>query len=103
MWDGIKKQMVNSHVIVILNTMDAVALTELDGCVGHHSAQGCRLGCDIKRRHKPSSGHYYAAHLHPNSYAGSGCDHLDINIRNLSKPSPGTYVAQLAKVVLATD
>ena len=103
MWDGIKKQTVNSHVIAILNTTDAVALTELDGCVSHHGAQGCRLGCDMKGRHKPSSGHYYAAHLCPNSYAGSGCDHLDIDIRNLSKPSPRTYAAQLAKVVLATD
>jgi hypothetical protein len=102
-WDGIKKQTVNSRVIVILNTADAVALTELDGRVGHHGAQGCRLGCDMKGRHKPSSGHYYAAHLCPNGYAGSGCDHPDIDIRNLSKASPGTYAAQLAKVVLATD
>lgn len=102
-WDGLKEETVNSRVIVILNTADAVALTELDGRVGHHGAQGCRLGCDMKGRHKPSSGHYYAAHLRPNGYAGSGCDHPDIDIRNLSKPSPEIYETQLAKVILATD
>ncbi|EDR05626.1 uncharacterized protein LACBIDRAFT_329489 [Laccaria bicolor S238N-H82] len=69
-WDGLKEETVNSHVIVILNMADAVALTELDGCVGHH---------------------------------GSGCDHPDIDIRNLSRPSPEIYKKQLEKVVLATD
>ncbi|KIK07040.1 hypothetical protein K443DRAFT_25755, partial [Laccaria amethystina LaAM-08-1] len=54
-WDGLKEETVNSRVIVILNTANAVALTELDGRVGHHGAQGCRLGCDMKGRHKPSS------------------------------------------------
>lgn len=103
MWDGLKEEIVNSRIIVILNTADAVALTEIDGRVGHHGAQGCRLGCDMKGRHKPSSGHYYAAHLCPNGYAGSGCDHPDIDIRNLSRPSPGIYETQLEKVVLATD
>jgi hypothetical protein len=102
-WDGLKEQTVNSRVVVILNTADAVALTELDGRVGHHGAQDCRLGCDMKGRHKLTSGHYYAAHLCPNGYAGSGCDHPDIDIRNLSKPSPRIYEAQLAKVVLVTD
>ncbi|KIM35961.1 hypothetical protein M413DRAFT_78832 [Hebeloma cylindrosporum] len=102
-WDGLKDETVNSRVIVILNTADAVALTELDGRVGHHGAQGCRLGCDMKGRHKPSSGHYYAAHLRPNGYTGSGCDHPDIDIRNLSKPSPEIYEAQLKKIILSAD
>ena len=42
-WDGLKEEVINSCMIVILNMADAVALTELDGCVGHHNAQGCRL------------------------------------------------------------
>ena len=74
-WDGLKEETVNSRVIVILNTADAVALTELDGRVGHHGAQGCRLGCYMKGRHKPSSGHYYAVHLCPNGYVGSRAAH----------------------------
>jgi hypothetical protein len=102
-WDGLKEETINSRVVVLLNTADAVALTELDGRVGHHGAQGCRLGCDMKGRHKPSSGHYYAAHLRPNNYTVAGCDHPDIDIRNLSKPSPEVYETQLAKVVQATD
>ena len=103
MWDELKEKIVDSCVIVILNTADAMALTKLDGCVGHHGAQRCRLGCDMKGRHKPSSWHYHAVHLCPNGYVGSGCDHPDINIRNLSRPSPRIYKTQLEKVVLATD
>jgi len=102
-WDGLKGEIINSRVIVLLNTADAVALTELDGRVGHHGAQGCRLGCDMKGRHKPSSGHYYAAHLRPNSYTIPGCDHPDIDFRNLTKPSPEIYETQLSKIIHATD
>jgi hypothetical protein len=57
----------------------------------------------MKGRHKPSSGHYYTAHLCLNGYAGSSCDHPNIDIRNFSKPSPAMYAIQLAKIVLATD
>jgi len=102
-WDGLKEEIIYSRVIVLLNTADAVALTELDGRVGHHGAQGCRLGCSMKGRHKPSSGHYYAVHLRPNAYTVSGCDHPDIDIRNLTEPSPEIYKTELSKIIHATD
>ena len=102
-WDGLKRKIINSRVVVLLNTADAVALTELDGRVGHHGAQGCRLGCNMKGRHKPSSGHYYAAHLRPNGYSSAGCDHPDIDFRNLSEPSPEIYETELSKIIHATD
>lgn len=57
----------------MFSNADAVGLPELDGRVGHHGAQGCRLGCDMKGRHKPSSGHYCAAHLCPNHYPVDDC------------------------------
>jgi hypothetical protein len=73
-------------------------LIELDGCVGHHGAQVCRVGYDMKGRHKPSSGHYSAAHLRPN-----GSDLAKNSNHNFSRYptalSPHFYVANLNKVV----
>ena len=102
-WDALKEEVINSRVVVLLNTADAVALTELDGRVGHHGAQGCRLGCSMKGRHKPSSGHYYAVHLRPNGYTIAGCDHPDVDIRNLTEPSCEIYETELRKIIQATD
>jgi len=90
-------------VVVLLNTADAVALMELDSHVGHHGAQGCRLGCSMKGQHKPSSGHYYAIHLRPNGYTIAGCDHPDVDIRNLTEPSCAIYETELQKIIHATD
>lgn len=102
-WDALKGAVINSRVVVLLNTADAVALTEIDGRVGHHGAHGCRLGCSMKGRHKPSSGHYYAAHLRPNGYTVAGCDHPDVDIRNLTEPSCEIYETELRKIIHATD
>jgi hypothetical protein len=66
-WDALQEKVILSRIFVILATADAVGLTEIDGRVGHHGAQACCLGCNMKRRHKPRSGHYFAAHLRPNN------------------------------------
>ncbi|KAF8890250.1 hypothetical protein CPB84DRAFT_1837475 [Gymnopilus junonius] len=57
---------VSSRTVLLFATSDAPGLVEVDGRVGHHGTHGCRKGCPMKGRHKPSSGHYYAAHLKPN-------------------------------------
>ena len=49
-WDGLQAAIVSSRIFFILATADAVGLTEIDGHVGHHGAQVCRLGCDMKGR-----------------------------------------------------
>ena len=64
-WDAMKEEFIFSRIIFLFGTADALGLTELDGCVRHHGTYGCRLRCDMKGRHKPNSGHYCAAHLHP--------------------------------------
>jgi hypothetical protein len=65
-WDAEKGQVITSHIALLGGLADAVGLTELDGRVGHHGAQGCRIGCEMVGMHKPNSGHYYAIHLAPN-------------------------------------
>jgi hypothetical protein len=65
-WDSIEADLVLSRIMFFFGTADALGLTEIDGRVGHHGTHGCRLSCAMKGRHKPNSGHYYAAHLCPN-------------------------------------
>lgn len=102
-WDALEDAVIQSRVIFSLAIADAVGMTELDGRVGHHGAQGCRLGCPMKGRHKPNSGHYYAVHLRPNNYSVEDCNHPDVNIRNLGTLSSDSYQQQLAKVTASTD
>jgi hypothetical protein len=102
-WDALRGEVINSRIAFLLGNADAVALPELDGRVGHHGAHGCRISCNMKGRHKPNSGHYFAAHLQPNNYDVQDCNHLDIDIRNLSTPSPEIYAANLQLVVASHD
>ena len=97
-WDALEGTVIQSRIIFSLAIADAIGMTELDGRVGHHGAQGCRLGCPMKGRHKPYSGHYYAVHLKPNDYYVEDCNHPDVNIRNLRALSSESYKLQLAKV-----
>lgn len=40
-WDAGQNEIIQSRIIFILGTADAVGLTEIDGRVGHHGAHGC--------------------------------------------------------------
>src|SRR6267142_338263 len=99
MWDVATSRVIESQIILALSTVDAVGMTELNGHVGHHSARGYRLGCQMKGRHKPHTGHYFAAHVRPNNYTVCDCNHRDIDIRNLGSPSSIDYQEDLLKVV----
>ena len=103
MWDAMTSRIIDSRIILALSTADAVGITELDGRVGHHGARGCRLGCQMKGRHKPHTGHYYAVHLRPNEYTVHDCNHDDIDIRKLNPPSSVDYQQDLLKVVSSLD
>ncbi|KAF8156022.1 hypothetical protein B0H34DRAFT_621141, partial [Crassisporium funariophilum] len=54
-WDFVQNKIILSRIIHLLTEADALGLVEVDGRVGHHGAQGCRIGCPMKGRHKPSS------------------------------------------------
>lgn len=97
-WDALKNETVYSRIVYALGTADAVGMPELDGRVGHHGAQGCCLGCPMKGRHKPNSGHYYAAHMCPENSTVPNCAHPDIDIRNTSPISPEGYRRNLNKL-----
>ncbi|KAG6876719.1 hypothetical protein C0992_012017 [Termitomyces sp. T32_za158] len=102
-WDAKSKKVIYSRILFALGTGDAVAITELDGRVGHHGAQGCHLGCGMKGRHKPNSGHYFAAHLRPNGYTVQSCNHPDINIRELEPLSIEAYKQNVRLLIGSED
>jgi hypothetical protein len=102
-FNGLKKSVVSSRIIVALATADALGLVEIDGRVGHHGAQGCRLGCNMKGRHKPGSGHYYAAHLRPNENLIEDNNHPDVDLRTITPASPAIYHQNLSKVINSVD
>ena len=99
-WDDLLHTSTSSRTYFILGTADAVGLTELDGRVGHHGAQACRMSCNMKGRHKPNSGHYFSVHLRPNGTNSADCNHEDYNFRALPQnPSSETYQTNISKVV----
>jgi hypothetical protein len=103
LWDARVNAVIQSRIIFTLATADALGMTEIDGRVGHHGAHGCQLGCPMKGRHKPHTGHYYAVHLRPNNYTVQDCNHPDINIHNLNTLSSADYQQSLTKVISSTD
>ena len=106
-WDAVKEKVVDSRLNFVMGGADAMGLTELDGRVGHHGTHGCRIGCDMKGRHKPNSGHYYAAHLRPNNSNLDDSNHADFNFRNLEvggqRDSPNIYQEWLKLLIVSRD
>ncbi|KAI0364294.1 hypothetical protein BV20DRAFT_908711, partial [Pilatotrama ljubarskyi] len=44
-WDAAEERLFTSFPIIIFATADSPAMAYLNGLVGHHGAQGCRLYC----------------------------------------------------------
>ena len=105
-WDYCKKRVITTRVIHLMSLADALGLTELDGRVGHHGCKGCRLGCKMKGRHKPSSGHYYSVHLRPNGVNARDCNHPDFDFRapeGIKRESKDDYQANLKRIIESGD
>ena len=103
MWDAVAARTIQTHIILALSTADVLGMTETDWHVGHHGAHGCRLGCLIKGRHKPHTGHYFAVHLKPVNYTVHDCNHPDFQICDINVLSCDNYEHNLFKVVASTD
>ncbi|KAF8806951.1 hypothetical protein BYT27DRAFT_7292543 [Phlegmacium glaucopus] len=90
-WDASRNEVFTSSPFVALGTADGPAMAYLNGLVGHHGKNGCRLYCSITGRHKPGGSHYYPALLKPLNYNVSGSDHGDLLYANLPSCSPDIY------------
>jgi len=99
-WDARMKETILTRIFFLFATADALGLPEIDGCIGHHGNHGCRMSCGMKGRHKPNSGHYYAAHLHPSHSLVEDSNHADFNFRVVPNlPSVQSYQTNLRTVV----
>lgn len=77
-WDSLEQREFVTRPVIIFATADSPAMAYLNGLVGHHGAQGCRLYCALRGRRKPHGPHYYPAMLKPLNYYERGCDHDDV-------------------------
>jgi len=94
------KETILTRIFFLFATADALGLPEIDGRVGHHGTHGCRMSCGMKGRHKPNSGHYYAAHLRPSHSLVEDSNHADFNFRVVPNlPSVQSYQTNLRTVV----
>jgi len=78
-------------------------MTYLNGLTGHKGAYGCRLYCPTPGRHKPGAPTYYPAHLKPDNYSITGCDHNDIDPQRLPATSLEEYKRNLQYVLESKD
>ncbi len=80
-WDAADKRFFISRPIVLFICADTVAMSSINGLVGHSGARGCRLWCPMPSRHKRGTGYYYPAMLKPDG-ARRGANHNDFSARD---------------------
>jgi hypothetical protein len=95
MWDASQQKIVTSKPFFCLATADGPGMAYLNGLVGHHGKNGCRLFCTLPGRHKRGGAHYYPALLKPDQYDVEGSDHPDIDIYDLPSYSVQDYEKKL--------
>jgi hypothetical protein len=101
-WDASRGLVFVSHPFLALATADGPGMTYLNGLVGHHGKQGCRLYCSVAGRHKPGGGHYYPALLKPDNYNVNGSNHGDVNPRDIT-PCAEKYSANLRYLIASPN
>ena len=89
-WDAALNLIILSFLFLIFGTADTPAMSILSGTVGHTGAQGCRLYCPMRGRHKPGAPQYYPARLKPDDYDVVGCDHEDYSLRQIDQNYPSS-------------
>jgi hypothetical protein len=102
-WNCITNQVNICHPFLSLATADGPGMTYLNGLVGHHGKNGCRLFCSLPGRHKRGKPHYYPALLKPTNYSVKGCDHPDVDINKLPSMSCQVYEQKLEFVVRSSS
>lgn len=83
-WDAHENKIYIDKPFLAFGTADGPGMAAMSGFVGHHGKMHCRVYCPMKGRHKAGAKQYYPARLKPSGdYTVSGCDHPDVNLREL--------------------
>ena len=98
-WDASSDSLFTSRPFLALAVADGPGMVYLNGLVGYHGKNGCRLYCGVTGRHKPGGSHYYPALTKPRNYKVEGCDHDDIDPFQIAPCSPERYRANLFQIV----
>ncbi|KAG1799619.1 uncharacterized protein BJ212DRAFT_1287930, partial [Suillus subaureus] len=88
-----------SHPFLALGTADGPGLAYLNGLISHHGKNGCQLYCGVRGCHKAGCPHYYPAHMRPPDYNVEGCNHPDVDVKNLPICSSDIYWRNLIYVL----
>ena len=102
-WDTSAHVSFNTCPWFCFGTADTVGMAELNGWVGHHGRNGCRILCPMPGRHKPGAGTYYPAMLKPHGPLPPGSSHPDIDINSITTPSLEEYNERLSYVLGSTS
>ena len=102
-WDAALQREVTSKIFLALITADGPGMMHVTGFVGYHGKHGCRLYCGMKGHREEHGKHYFPALLKPTDYAIQDCDHPDIDITKLPKPSHDTYNQNLNELLASTS
>ena len=101
-WDSCTDTIFSSRLFFWFGTADSIGIVQFNGLTGHRGAYGCRLYCPIKGRRKPDGKHYFPALLKPENYNVQGCNHPDIDVRNLPPTMAADYERNLQIVLSST-
>lgn len=102
-WDASTQASFGTCPWFSFGTADTVGMAALNGWVGHHGRNGCRILCPMPGCHKPGAGTYYPAMLKPNGSLPAGSIHLDITINSITTPSLDEYNERLHYVLGSTS
>ena len=94
-WNASHNVVEISRPFFALGAADGPGMTYLNGLVGHHGKNGCRIYCSATGRHKPGISHYYPAFYKPYNYDVEGCSHNDYSYENPPSRSPELYEKNL--------
>jgi hypothetical protein len=102
-WDASSNRMFTSTPFLALATADGPGMVYLNGLVGYHGKNGCRLYCGVTGRHKPGGAHYYPVLLKPHNYDVEGCDHDDIDPYGIAACSSERYYENLRQLLSSNN
>ncbi|EGN96875.1 hypothetical protein SERLA73DRAFT_75722 [Serpula lacrymans var. lacrymans S7.3] len=102
-WDALTNSLHVSHPFLAIANSDGPGLMYFNGFAGYHGKIGCRQLCGQKGRHKAGGPHYYPALLKPHNYSVEGCNHDDIDYRQVLPPTPGLYYQNLCFLIASPN
>lgn len=89
-WNALTYAIFTAYLHLLLMTADSIGITDMNGFVGHNSANGCRMGCDQCGCHKKQASTYYPAALWPHDHPNVPLNSRFPNINLLQDASLST-------------